>query len=60
LRAAEELVTLLYPHQLLEMVDGDTGIFIQGGGDSETIDKSDPAARGRGRKAPSKTDRNVG
>ena len=60
LRAAEELVTLLYPHQLLEMVDGDTGIFVQGGGDSETIDKSDPSARGRGRKAPGKADRNVG
>ena len=60
LRSADELVKLLYPHTLLEMVAGDTGLFTQGGGDSETIDKADPAARGRGRKTPGKADRNVG
>lgn len=60
LRSAQELVTLLYPHNLLEMVDGDTGIFVQGGGASEKIDKTNPAARGRGRKAPREADRNVG
>ena len=60
LRSAEELLELLYPHTLLEFVAGDTGLFTHGGGDSEEIDRSDPAARGRGRKAPGKTDRNVG
>ena len=60
LRSAEELLELLYPHTLLEFVAGDTGLFTHGGGDSEEIDRSDPAARGRGRKAPGETDRNVG
>jgi hypothetical protein len=60
LRPAHELITLLYPHTLLEMVAGDTGLFVQGGGESETIDRANPAARGRGRKAPGKADRNVG
>jgi hypothetical protein len=60
LRSAEELLQLLYPHTLLEFVAGDTGLFTHGGGESEAIDKTDPAARGRGRKAPGKIDRNVG
>ena len=60
LRSAEELLQLLYPHTLLEFVAGDTGMFTQGGADSEEIDRSDPAARGRGRKAESEADRNVG
>ena len=60
LRNATQLLELLYPHTLLEFVDGDTGMFVQGGGESETIDKADPAARGRGRKAPSKTNNDVG
>jgi len=60
LRPAQELIKLLYPHTLLEMVAGDTGLFIQGGGESEAVNKEDPAARGRGRKAPGKADRNVG
>ena len=60
LRAADELIQLLYPHALLEMISGDTAIFTHGGADSEEIDRSDPAARGRGRKTPSETDRDVG
>jgi len=60
LRSADELIQLLYPHTLLEMVAGDTGIFTQGGADSEEIDRSDPAARGRGCKAPGEADWNVG
>jgi len=60
LRSADELLQLMYPHTLLEMVAGDTGMFTQGGGESEAIDKTDPAARGRGRKAPGQADRNVG
>jgi hypothetical protein len=60
LRSAEELIKLLYPHTLLEMVAGDTGIFVTGGGESEAISKTDPASRGRGRKAPGQADRNVG
>jgi hypothetical protein len=60
LRSADELIQLLYPHTLLEMISGDTGIFTSGGAESEEIDRSNPSARGRGRKAPSETDRNVG
>lgn len=60
LRSADELIQLLYPHTLLEMVAGDTALFTHGGGESESIDRSDPAARGRGRKASGTTDRNVG
>lgn len=60
LRSAEELLQLLYPHTLLEFVDGDTGLFRCGGGKVETVSRDDPAARGRGRKAPSKTDNNMG
>jgi hypothetical protein len=60
LRSAAELTTLLYPHTLLEMVDGDTGIFTHGGGESETIEKTNPTARGRGSKASRKTNRDVG
>jgi len=60
LRFSEELLQLLYPHTLLELVDGDTGIFCGGGGKVETVDRNDPAARGRGRKAPGETDNNMG
>ena len=60
LRSADELIKLLYPHTLLEMISGDTGIFTRGGADSEEIDRSNPAARGRGRKTPGEADRDVG
>lgn len=60
LRPAQQLITLLYPHSLLEMVDGDTRLFVSGGGASEEIDRQDPAARGRGRKAPREVNRDVG
>lgn len=64
LRHADQLTSLLYPHHMLELVDGDTTVFVQGGGEREErerhLEKTDPAARGRGRKAPSKADRNVG
>lgn len=60
LRPASQLIELLYPHSLLEMVAGDTGLFVAGGGESEAIDRANPAARGRGRKSSGKADRNVG
>lgn len=60
LRPASELVQLLYPHSMLELVAGDTGLFRFGGGDSDEVKRSDPAARGRGRKTPRKTNRDVG
>jgi len=48
LRPASQLVYLLYPHHLLELVDGDTGVFVRGGGEVEEreryVAKADPRA----------------
>jgi len=64
LRPAQSLLDLIYPHHLLELVDGDTGGFVSGGGESEERDryvaKTHPDAGGRGRKASPKANRNVG
>ncbi len=61
LRPAQALIDLLYPHEYLELVDGG---FVAGGGETEErdrhLEKTDPAPRGRGRKAPSKNNRDVG
>lgn len=35
LRPASQLVYLLYPHNLLDLVDGDTDVFLHGGGETE-------------------------
>jgi len=64
LRPADTLITFLYPHGYLEWVDADTGGFVEGGGEVEErerhAEKADPSARGRGRKAPSKSDKRMG
>jgi hypothetical protein len=64
LRPAKSLMDLIYPHHLLELVDGETGGFVSGGGEAEEHDryvaKTHPDAGGRGRKAASKSHRNVG
>lgn len=39
LRPAERLVELIYPHCYLDLVDGDTGCFIGGGGEVEKRDR---------------------
>lgn len=38
LRPAGQLVDLLFPHNLLDLVDGDTGLFCHGGGEAEERD----------------------
>ncbi len=35
LRPAEQLTYLLYPHHCLDLVDGDTDMFLHGGGETE-------------------------
>ena len=39
LRPAETLIQMLYPHRLLELVDGDTGLFLSGGGEVVEADR---------------------
>ena len=39
LRTADSLRALLYPHHLLELVDGETGAFVSGGGEVEERDR---------------------
>ena len=39
LRDADSLRALLYPHSLLELVDGETGAFVSGGGEVEERDR---------------------
>jgi hypothetical protein len=64
LRPAEQLTALLVPHSLLEGVDGDTSLFVVGGGKVEEreryVAQTDPCARGRGRKDGGKTHWDVG
>ncbi|NBW17099.1 MAG: hypothetical protein EBR82_54895 [Caulobacteraceae bacterium] len=64
LRAADTLITFLYPHGQLELVDADTGGFVAGGGEVEERDchaeKNDPAPRSRGAKASRKNNQRLG
>lgn len=64
LRPAEALLSFLYPHGYLEWVDGESGLFVEGGGEIEIrkrhVEKTDPTPRGRGRKAARKNDKHVG
>jgi len=39
LRPAETLLQMLYPHRLLGLVDGDTGMFLSGGGEVIETDR---------------------
>lgn len=58
LRPASALIELIYPHNYLDLVDGDTSCFISGGGEVEEreryVAKTHPDARGRDRKTPPK------
>lgn len=58
LRPASQLTALLYPHHLLDLVDGDTAAFRLGGGETETreryVARTHPDAGGRGDKTARK------
>jgi hypothetical protein len=64
LRPAEELVELIYPHLLLDLVDGDTTAFLSGGGATESRDrivaKDNPELGARDSAAPGKADKRLG
>lgn len=64
LRPSDELISLLYPHLYLELVDGHTALFTSGGGEAEEreryVAKTHPDVGGRTEAAPSKTDQRVG
>lgn len=59
LRPAAQLMELIYPHTFLELVDGDAGLFVQGGGEVEERDRyvavTHPDFGGRDRSAAGKT-----
>jgi hypothetical protein len=56
LRPASQLTDLLYPHNYLELIDGDCGLFVSGGGEIEEreryVAKTHPDAGGRDRNPP--------
>lgn len=64
LRPSSQLTNLLVPHRYLEVVDGDTALFREGGGEVEErerfVAETDPSPRGRGRKTESQDHWNVG
>ncbi len=64
LRPAEELEKYLYPAEFLEFVDGDTSLFIKGGGEVEERDryiaKTHPDSGGRDGKTQKKTRKHMG
>lgn len=51
LRPARQLIDLLYPHDYLDLIDGETGLFLSGGGEAEEreryVAKTHPDAGGR-------------
>ena len=59
LRPSSQLIAYLYPHNLLELVDGDTTCFVSGGGETEERDRyvarTHPDIGGRGRQPPGQT-----
>jgi hypothetical protein len=64
LRPAKQLLDYITPHNYLELVDGDCSLFVHGGGDVEEreryVAQTNPEARGRGRKAATKTRNDMG
>ena len=64
LRPAEQLTKLLYPHLYLDLVDGDAGLFLCGGGETEERDryvaKTHPDAGGRTLPPPRQTRKRMG
>jgi hypothetical protein len=53
LRPSNQLTAYLYPHNLLDLVDGDCGLFLSGGGETEERERyiasaaASPGVRGR-------------
>ena len=51
LRPARQLIDLLYPHDYLDLIDGETGLFLSGGGEAEEreryVAKTHPDVGGR-------------
>lgn len=64
LRPAEELEQYLYPQMFLEFVDGDTDLFVSGGGEVEEreryLAKNNPLVSGRDRTTPPKAGKHMG
>jgi hypothetical protein len=64
LRHADELEKYLYPQEFLEFVDGDTSLFVRGGGEVEEreryVAKTHPDAGGRDGKTAKKTRKHMG
>lgn len=56
LRPADQLTNLIYPHHYLDLVDGDAGLFLSGGGAIEEreryVAKTHPDIGGRGNPPP--------
>lgn len=64
LRPAQQLLDYLIPHELLGGIDGDTGLFVTGGGEVEEreryVEKTNPFVEGGSRKAAPKTRKHMG
>ena len=64
LRPAKQLIDYLVPHELLGGIDGDTGLFVTGGGEVEERErydeKTNPTVDSGDRKTPKKTRKHMG
>ena len=64
LRPAQQLIDLIYPHHYLDLVDGETGAFVSGGGEVEEreryVAKTHPDVGGRTSPPPGQDDQHVG
>lgn len=64
LRPASQLIELLFPHSHLDLVDGNTAMFVIGGGEVETreryVAKTHPDVGGRTSPPPGQGDQHVG
>lgn len=64
LRDADSLISLLYPHLYLDLVDGAAGMFLGGGGEVEEreryVAKTHPDAGGRVAPPPGQTRKHMG
>jgi len=64
LRSAESLIALIYPHGYLDLVDGDTRLFVTGGGQVEErdryVEKTHPDIGGRTTPPPGKGSKRLG
>jgi len=64
LRPAQQLIDLIYPHLYLDLVDGETGAFVSGGGETEEreryVAKAHPDVGGRTRKVKDESNKHLG